>query len=466
MALPLWQVFGSRNSGLEENTMKERFLEASADSAQKQNQRFDTWLSGEGIPFTDDNAAAAYRDRVTLIKDAIQLKKPPSRIPICPSAGFFPVQYAGVSMYDAMYDYEVLTRAWEKYCDDFTPDAYNAPTTVVPGKPLEILDFQLCKWPGQGVSKHQEYQYVEKEYMKADEYQDLIDDPTGYFMSTYFPRIFGSLKPLEKMPLFPPVNEIPCIPPALIPFGTEEIQQAFQSLMEAGQETIRWITAVRRLNGSIMGKGYPAFSGGFTKAPFDVIGDTLRGTTGIMLDIYRHPDELIEACERITPFMVKSGVASCKATGHIMPFIPLHKGADGFMSDEQFQTFYWPTLRKLIIGLVNEGCVPQLFAEGGYNQRLETICDVPKGKTVWWFDLTDMERAKKIVGQVACIAGNVPLSLLCTATPEKVKAYCKNLMDVAGRDGGFIFSTGAGMQGAKTENVKAMIDFAKQYARR
>jgi uroporphyrinogen-III decarboxylase len=60
----------------------------------------------------------------------------------------------------------------------------------------------------------------------------------------------------------------------------------------------------------------------------------------------------------------------------------------------------------------------------------------------------------------------VPLSLLCTATPDGVNAYCKNLMDVAGRDGGFIFSTGAGMQGAKAENVKAMIDFAKQYARR
>jgi len=444
--------------------MKERFIDISAEAEQKQEKRFETWLTADGIPFTDDEAAAAYRDRATLIKDAIQLKKIPSRIPICPSAGFFPVQYAGVSMYDAMYDYEVLTKAWTKYCDDFAPDAYNPPTTVVPGKPLDILGFKLCKWPGRGVSKQQEYQYVEKEYMQADEYQDLIDDPTGYFMSTYFPRIFDSLKPLANLPLFPPVNEIPCIPPALIPFGTEDIQTAFQALIEAGQETIRWIGAVRRLNRSIIGKGYPAFSGGFTKAPFDVIGDTLRGTRGIMLDMYRHPDELIEACERITPFMVKSGVASSKAAGHIMPFIPLHKGADGFMSDEQFRTFYWPTLKKLIIGLVNEGCVPQLFAEGGYNQRLETICDVPKGKTVWWFDFTDMAQAKQTVGQVACIAGNVPLSLLCTATPEKVRAYCKDLMDSAGKNGGFIFSTGAGMQGAKVENVKAMLDFAKQYA--
>lgn len=443
--------------------MKERFIEISPDADRKQEERFNTWLSGEGIPFTDDESLAAYRERVTLIKDAIQLKKRPSRIPICPSAGFFPIQYAGETMYDAMYDYDILTRAWEKYCHDFTPDAYNAPTTVVPGKPLDLLDLKLCKWPGRGVSKQQEYQYVEKEYMKDDEYQDLIDDPTGYFLNVYFPRIFGNLKPLEKVPLFPPVNEIPCIPPAMIPFGTEEVQSALKSLMAAGEETIRWISAVRRLNGSIMGKGYPSFSGGFTKAPFDVIGDTLRGTRGVLMDIYRYPDELQEACERLTPFMVKSGVASCKATGHIMPFIPLHKGADGFMSDDQFRTFYWPTLRKLIIGLVNEGLVPQLFAEGGYNQRLETICDVPKGKVVWWFDLTDMARAKQTVGQVACIAGNVPLSLLCTAGPDDVKNYCKNLMNVAGTDGGFIFSTGAGMQGSKPENVKAMIDFSKQY---
>jgi len=444
--------------------MKDRYLNLSPDADRKQAALFEKWLSGDNIPFTSADAAAAYRKRATLIKDAIQLQNPPARIPICPSAGFFPVQYAGVSMYDAMYDYDILSQAWEKYCQDFTPDAYNAPTTIVPGKLLDILDFKLCKWPGRGVSKQQEYQYVEKEYMKADEYQDLIDDPTGYFMSVYFPRIFGNLKPLEKMPLLPIVNEIPCIPPAAIPFGTEEVQSTLKTLMQAGKETTRWLTAVRRINRSVMGKGYPAFSGGFTKAPFDVIGDTLRGTIGVMMDIYRHPQELMEACERLTPFMVKAGVASCKATGHIMPFIPLHKGADGFMSDEQFRTFYWPTLRKLIIGLIDEGCVPQLFAEGAYNQRLETICDVPKGKTVWWFDLTDMDRAKNTVGQVACIAGNVPVSLLCTATTDEVKAYCKNLLDVAGRDGGFIFSTGAGMQGAKSENVKIMIDFAKQYA--
>jgi hypothetical protein len=443
--------------------MQERFIDISAEAEQKQEEQFSIWLRGEGIPFADANKEAAYRERVTLIKDAIQLRHIPGRIPICPSAGFFPNEYAGITMYDAMYDYEALSNAWEYYHRDLEPDVYNAPTTIVPGKVLDILDLKLYRWPGHGVAKKREYQFVEDEYMKADEYQDLIDDPTGFFLTVYFPRIFGSLKPFETFPLLPPVNEIPVIPPTVMRFGTDAMQGAFQSLGQAGEEALRWKTAVGEISRRIMGRGFPAFTGGFTKAPFDVIGDSLRGTTGVMLDIFRHPDELKEACERLTPMMVKSGAAACRANNHIMPFIPLHKGADGFMSDEMFRTFYWPTLRKVIIGLINEGMVPLLFAEGSYNDRLDVISDIPRGKAVWWFDCTDMKRAKETVGQVACLAGNMPLDLLCTGTPSQVESYCKDLIKVAAPGGGFIFSSGAGLQGSKPENVKAMMTAVRKY---
>jgi uroporphyrinogen-III decarboxylase len=362
-----------------------------------------------------------------------------------------------------MYDYDVLIQAWKKFCHDFTLDAHSGPATIVSGRVLDILDYKLYRWPGHGVDKDGEYQFVEGEYMKAEEYQDLIDDPTGFFMNVYFPRVFGALKPLEMMPILPAVNEIPIVPAAVRPFGASEMQSALKSLMEAGEEALRWTEVVRRISASIKEDGYPTFSGGFTKAPFDVIGDSLRGTKGVLLDMFRHPDELKEACERITPFMVKLGVDSCKASNHIMPTIPLHKGADGFMSDDQFREFYWPTLRKLIIGLVNEGLVPQLFAEGGYNQRLEVISDIPKGKAVWRFDRTDMAKAKATVGKVACIAGNVPTDLLCAGSPDEMRTYCKNLIEDAGKDGGFILSTGASIQGATAANVMAMIETALEY---
>jgi uroporphyrinogen-III decarboxylase len=46
---------------------------------------------------------------------------------------------------------------------------------------------------------------------------------------------------------------------------------------------------------------------------------------------------------------------------------------------------------------------------------------------------------------------------------QEVKDYCKKLIDVVGRDGGFIMDAGAIIDEAKPENIKAMTDFTKKY---
>jgi hypothetical protein len=156
-----------------------RWMTPSPDADEKQEKQFDAWLAVEPIPFESAEAKAAYKERVTLIKDAVQLKRAPQRIPVCPMAGHFPIEYAGISWHDAMYDYEKLAHAWKKYHEDFATDVFHGPRVIVPGKMLDILDFKLYQWAGAGLAAHQEYQFVEKEYMPASEYQDLIDDPTG-----------------------------------------------------------------------------------------------------------------------------------------------------------------------------------------------------------------------------------------------------------------------------------------------
>jgi hypothetical protein len=443
--------------------MKERWLQSAPDALEKQEQRFALWSETETIPFVSAEARDAFIEKTTIIKDAIQLKHCPSRIPICPSVGHYPFEYAGISWRDALYDYEKLAYACMKFHDDFHLDASGPPVNIPWGPMLDLLDMKNYRWAGRNLGDNQEFQYIEKEYMPAGEYQDLIDDPTGYFLNCYYPRIFGSLSGFEKIACLPAVNEIGKIPSVFTPFGMPEVRSALQALEQAGEEAANWLTNIRRMGMSIKAMGVASYTGGYTKAPFDVIGDCLRGTRGVLMDMFRNKELLIEACDRLVPFMVKDGVNSCKASGHIILMIPLHKGADAFMSDMQFNTFYWPSLRKVIIGLTDAGIVPLLFAEGSYNKRLDLICDIPKGATIWWFENTDMEMAKKTVGQVSCIAGNVPLDLLCTSTPETVREYCRKLIDTAGRDGGFILSTGAGMQGAKADNIRAMIDFTKEY---
>ena len=183
----------------------------------------------------------------------------------------------------------------------------------------------------------------------------------------------------------------------------------------------------------------------------------------MMLDMYRRSDKLLEALERATQLTIRMATRRAAAGGIPMVFIPLHKGADGFMSLEQYKIFYWPFLRKLMLGIIDAGLIPYAYTEGTYTSRLEVISDVPRGKVLYHFERVDMEKAKAILGDVACISGNVPNSLLTSGTPQEVREYCKKIIDVAGKGGGLIMDASATIDEARPENMKAMKDFTREY---
>jgi len=446
--------------------MAKDVIKTSAD--EKQEALFQSWLNpkdaeGQTLKFQSPEAEKTYKSRVTRIKDAIQMKKLPDRVPVMIMPSFFPVYNAGITPRDAMYDYDKLTAAYKKYLLDFEPDGHIGADMPGPGRFYEALDYKLYAWPGHGLPPQRSYQANEGEYMMADEYDSLLRDPSNFMTTVYFHRVFGTLEAFKMLPAATGILEMYGLAYSFIPFGLPPMQKALKSLLEAGNEVMKWLAAVSAWNHETIAAGFPNIIAGFTKAPFDVIGDTLRGTKGIMLDIYRQPDKLLEALEVITPLMIKMGVANAQVNGKPVVFIPLHKGADGFLSDAQFKKFYWPTLKKVILGLIQEGIVPFPAAEGGYNSRLEIVQDLPKGKTLWMIDQTDMAMAKKTLGQVACMTGNVPSSLLNLGTVRQVKDYVKKLIDDCREGGGFIVSNGSFFDEAKAENVRAMVDAAREY---
>jgi hypothetical protein len=438
---------------------EERIARSSRD---KMDSMFDAWLNSQHLDFVNPEAEKAYQERVLRMKDVIQLKVP-DRIPIYANIGFFPAYYAGINTEEAMYDYDKLSNAWRDYILDLQPDVHGGLAVSGPRRSYEILDYTLYLWPGHGKAPDSPYQCVEKEYMKADEYDDLIRDPSDFLMRKYMPRIFGKLQTFQELGSLGSLLQMPFTSTYLTAFGRPEMRVALEALMSAGEETIKWREAVSTCNRQVAEAGYPLVAGGSTLAPYDAIADSLRGSRGVMTDMYVRPDKLLEAIERITPVMVELGAEAARATGRPLIFIPLHKGADGFMSDKQYKTFYWPTLRKMIIAYIEQGMVPFLFAEGHYTSRLGIIGDIPKGKVIWFFDFTDMVLAKESLGDVACIAGNVPISLLNTGTPDEVRKYCKELIDVAGKDGGFIMTSGGVIDKARPDNVRTMIEYTREY---
>ena len=458
----------TRSKADRRNNMEKQWEEMTSD--EKQEEMFRRWMSpkdaqGKDLKFQSPEAEKAYKYRATIIKDAIQMKKLPERVPFFVAPSFFPIYYAGVTPQESMYDYEKCCMAFKKFVMDFEPDGNLAAYVPGSGRALEILDYKLYSWPGHGVSPDASYQANEGEYMKANEYDALIDDPSNFFSNTYLPRVFGALEGWRMLPPFTGILEIYGVALNFIPFGLPPVQAAYKAFFEAGAEALKWAGAMAGWDAETKAAGFPIVVAGYSKAPFDVIGDTLRGTRGIMLDMYRQPEKLLEAMERITPLMIKMGVSAAQMGGNPLVFIPLHKGADGFLSDAQFKKFYWPTFRKVMMGLIAEGVVPMPACEGRWTTRMDVLQDLPKGKTLWMIDQSDIAKAKKTLGKVGCMFGNVPSDLLAVGTVEQVKDYVKKLIDTCAKGGGFIVSNGAFFDQAKPENVHAMVDAAREYGK-
>jgi uroporphyrinogen-III decarboxylase len=179
---------------------------------------------------------------------------------------------------------------------------------------------------------------------------------------------------------------------------------------------------------------------------------------GVMLDMYRQPDKLLAAIEFFTPLAIQSGIRQARTTGNPRVFMPLHRGAGGFMSNEQYARFYWPGLKQMILAQIEAGLTPMPFFQGDYTPRLEFLAELPAGKVCGCFDEVDIERAKEILGDTMCFMGNIPPSLLITGTPKEVKDYVKRLIDTFGDNGGLIINGAASgvPQEAKPENVRAI----------
>jgi hypothetical protein len=428
---------------------------------EKREERFRQWLAPTGVDFDSESAGDMYRQRVQRLIDVINLREP-DRIPVMLPITFFPAYYGGSNLRKVMYDYDELRRTWLKFIDEFAMDVYAGPGVVSPGRMFDSLDYRLFNWPGHGLDAGaSSYQFVEGEYMRPEEYDDLIEDPSDFWLRVYMPRIFGAFEPFRYLSPYSSIIEIPT--GYFVPYTRPDVRAALQALLDAGQEIIEWQKAVAECDRRALSRGLPSLRGSFTKAPFDIIGDAMRGTQGIILDMYRRPDKLIQAMEKITPLAIKAAVASVNNATGVVVTIPLHKGADGFMSDEQFRTFYWPTLKKVILGIIAEGIVPVMFAEGSYNSRLEIVSELPRASTVWWFDQTDMKRASSILGGKACIAGNVPASLLCTGTPRDIKEYCRKTIEICGPGGGYLLTGGTVIDDGRAENLRALMEAAQEY---
>jgi uroporphyrinogen-III decarboxylase len=430
---------------------------------EKREVRFQRWLNPPDAKFASKDTERLYKERVTRFIKAIKLEEP-DRVPVMLPAEYFPAVYAGTNLKTVMNDYDALSRAWLKFMREFEMDSFVPPGLVFPGKALEILGYKIQQWPGHGLADDaRSHQFIEGEYMNANEYDAFIADPADYLQRVFLPRSNSALQGFSKLNPITPFIGIPAN--YVVSVGDPEVQASFFKLLEAGREALKWAEAVGKVSREAVSSGYPNIWGGMSGAPFDMLGDWLRGTQGIMMDMFRRPKKLHQAMERIVPIAISETVNSASVSVCPVVFMPLHKGTGGFMSNKQFEEFYWPTFKQVLMGFINEGLVPLPFAEGDYEPRLDIIKDMPDSSMIWFFEKMDMVKAKKTLGGHACFAGNVPVTVMTTGSPEEVKKRCRDLIKICAPGGGYILTASAFMDFGNPENLRAMMDAAKEYGK-
>lgn len=421
---------------------------------------------------SDTDIQTAYLARKKRMEDAMAIRKP-DRVPVAPVAmTFYPTNTRGISNREALFNMDRTFPVWQEVVQAHNWDVAPPPTPLVNGRFLEILDSTQIKWPGGALPENLPWQWVEGEFVKQEEYDELLAHPNLFSIFKFWPRISNTLAPLAelaqmKLPPLAFISNAMALPPFL---GGLLSQSQFKGILEKMLALVNEFEAYGAITQQYMEEvtclGFPLPWGGITSPAFDYVSDYVRGMHGSMLDMFRKPEKLLSLVEMFTPLTIESSIAMADQMGSKGVYIPMHRGAAGFMSDTQFAEFYWPCLKALFLGLIDAGYTPMPLFEGDYTPRLEYLAQLPPGKVVGHFDKIDRNKAKEMIGDVMCFWGNVPPSLLCTGTVQDVKDDVKRLIDIFGDNGGLIIDCSNGIPDeAKPENVQAMTDAVLEFGK-
>ena len=405
-----------------------------------------------------------YLARLKRVNDAVELRQP-DRIPILLAPGYLMAEMGGITRQE-LHDNPVKAQEiLEKLALHFKPDMISG----IMGNPAvsKIMGDRMTKWPGYGLGPDGSFQFDEKEFMKADEYDDFLHDPSDYAVRTYLPRAFEALEGFKLLPqlsmwLFGYYNLS-----SLASLNTPPLLEAFKKIQEACKTLTTAMPAVIESFKRMEDLGFPPpsfMAGSLVEAPFDFMSDTLRGMRGIFLDMMRQPEKLLAAEEKAKRILIRHAVGNAKITGIYKTGIPLHRGSDGFMSIPQFEKFYWSQFRDMVMELIDEGFTIFIFFEGLWDKRLDYLRAFPRGKVTGLFQSSDIFRVKEVLGDTMCIMGGMPVSMLKGSSPAQIKEYTHKLCEQVGKGGGYVMATGTlELEGCNPELVKTWVDATKEY---
>ncbi len=408
-----------------------------------------------------------YEERKNRIEMSVQLKET-DRVPNLTHLGTFPLHAAGIREGDFMRDYDLACRTIvEYYKKDLPLDTANASTTKPSALVLEYLGEKTARWPGdpKGLPMEYMYQMTEDPLLFEDEYGEFMQDPAKFWLTKFLPREFSIFEGFEN---FTDINffmMMGVVSQSQVFLTSPPQIEMYQRLLNAAQENLKMNQTVGKYQAQLIEMGY--FNMGMipTHTAFDMLGDRLRCTFGLLTDLYDHREEVKKLLEMFCNIQIQVSLQISKMMNSNYCAVFLHKGFDGFISEEDYAELYWPYLQKWIVAITEHGLTPYVYCEGSYTTRLKYLKDVPAGKVIYYFDEVDLKQAKQQLQGIACVAGGYPMSSLLLDTPEIIDEKIKRHLDLMAPGGGYMFLPSGTLENCPEANVEAMIEAVWKYGK-
>jgi uroporphyrinogen-III decarboxylase len=279
--------------------------------------------------------------------------------------------------------------------------------------------------------------------MRREDYDHLIEDPTGYLYEVWLPRVSGEI---------------------VAPGAPATLRNQF-ALVKGAMAMMHYFHAfgpqAERLRVEC---GMPTALSGILKAPLDILADKLRGYFGLAADLQEQPEKVLAACQALAPHLLHTALAGADPQKLLPIGFWMHRSCVPFITPDQFREIHWPTLKPIVENIWAAGHQTLFYAEGQWAAHLTAFAELPERSIVYHVDRDDIFAVYEALGHKFCISGGVPNTLLAYGSPEEVRDLCRKIIDGVARDGGYIMDASAIMQDdTSVENLKAMTDFTREY---
>lgn len=366
-----------------------------------------------------ENETMTPRERV----EAALAIKEPDRVPFTPSFHCAQARLTGMTIEEFFFNipksYEATKKVWEMFggfdiysgCSPIL--GYFAP---IPNSHSQLyFDWTLPK----GNIPEQMH---EREIMKREDYDLVINQ---------------GFSPFKRRP---------------------ELQKDFSTFITefAKLDTTTWLEKMDVMS----------LSEAFIEPPVDMIS-FLRSFNKFLTDIIEIPEKVVEACEATEDELLKTldpQFQLYKRKDRVqMCLFGFSRIATTFISPKKFELF-WPHIKRITDYILKNDFIVQYHIDNDYTDVLEYFTEFPKGKIMFHLDQTDIFKAKEILGDRACIMGNVPPQITGRGTPKEVEDYCRKQIEECMEGGGYMLGSACVLPDEiPAANLKAMKDCVMKY---